>query len=351
MNRRLRITLIAAAATVLVALAAALVLAYVMLRPERFTRTLRASARGAGLELTLTAPAHPTLWPRPGVRLQGLQLFVRGQSNPLLVADSGRIVVPWRTVLGGDAAITTLELDAPRLDLGQLQRALANLPVASGKPPDLPRIDTGITIRHGALVRDNKLLLQGIDLHTGALTPARLFTLDAQAQYATGTQGLLKLQFTPRTGADGEIVLDQLRLDMRSGKQAGAHLQGRATWSGGARLQLDLAGHMQAQAGTQYSISVQTDAPATGTMHLKIDGASGHADLHLSLPQLSAWWQGIVGPYRSGALTPPPVDGSVDADELDLGGLRIKGLKLRSGKQDAPASASSAAPPPKGSGK
>jgi hypothetical protein len=350
MSRRLRITLMTAAATVLVVLAAALVLAYVMLRPERFTRTLRASARDAGLELTLTAPAHPTLWPRPGVRLQGLQLFVQGQSNPLLVADGGRIVVPWRTVLGGAPAITTLELDAPRLDLGQLQRALANLPVASGKPPTLPRIDTGISIRQGALVRDNELLLQDIDLHTGALTPRHPFTLDAQAKYETGRPGLLKLQFTPHTATDGGIVLDHLQLDIRSGKQAGAQLHGRATWAGGSRLQLDLAGRMQAQADSPYNVSVQSDAPGSGTLHLKIDGTSGNADMHLSPQQLSDWWQSLVGTYRPGALTPPPVNGSIDADELDLGGIRIQGLKLRSGNA-VPAGAGSAAPPPKGAGK
>ena len=350
MSRRLRITLMTAAATVLVVLAAALVLAYVMLRPERFTRSLRESARGAGLELDLTAPAHPTLWPRPGVRLEGLQLFVQGQSNPLLVADSGRIVVPWRTVLGGDAAITTLELDAPRLDLGQLQRALANLPVGSGQPPTLPRIDTGITIRNGALVRDNQLLLQDIDLHTGALTPRRPFTLDAQARSDRGQQGLLKLQFTPRTAADGGIVLDGLHLGIRSGKQAGAQLAGTARWSGGARLQLDLAGTMQAQPGRPYRVSVQSDAPAAGTMHLKIDGPSGHADLHLSPPQLAGWWQSLVGTYRPGALAPPPLKGSIDADELDLGGIHVKGLQLHSGI-DAPASAGTASAPPKDAGK
>jgi uncharacterized protein involved in outer membrane biogenesis len=350
MSRRLRITLIAISATVLVVLASALVLAYVMLRPERFTRSLRASANEAGLELNLTAPAHPTLWPRPGVRLEGLQLFVQGQSNPLLVADGGRIVVPWRTVLGGDAAITTLELDAPRLDLGQLQRALANLPVASGQPPTLPRIDTGITIRNGALVRDNRLLLQDIDLHTGALTPRRPFTLDAQAQWDSGKQGLLKLQFTPRTAADGGIVLDELRLGIRSGKQAGAQLQGTARWSGGERLQLNLAGTMQAQAGNPYRVSLQSDAPVTGTLHMKIDGPSGRADMHLSPQHLSNWWQSLVGTYRPGALTPPPLKGSVDADELDMGDIHIKGLKLRS-DIDAPASAGTASPPPKGAGK
>jgi len=92
MNRRLRITLLASGITLVVLLATALVLVYVMLRPERFTRTLKAGARQAGLELTLTAPARPSLWPRPGVRLEGLQLFVSGQPYPLLIAERGRIV-------------------------------------------------------------------------------------------------------------------------------------------------------------------------------------------------------------------------------------------------------------------
>jgi AsmA protein len=343
MSRRLRITLIATAGTLLALVATALVLAFVMLRPERFTRTLRASARSAGLELNLTAPAHPTLWPRPGVRLQGLQLFVQGQPYPLLVADSGRIVVPWRTVLGGDIAITTLELDAPRLDLGQLQRALSTLPDGNGKAPGLPRIDTGITIRNGALVHDNQLLLQDIDLHTGALMPDHRFTLDAQAHGEGGQQGVLKLQFTPRAHTDEAIALDDLRLDAHAGKIAGMQLDGRARWSGGAKLDLHLTGHLHPDAGDEYAIAVQTDPPPAppGSVHLKVDGKAAHADLHLSPRQVSEWWQRMAGKFTPGALPPPPLKGSIDADELDFGSIRIKGLKVRS-TDTTPAAAGSA---------
>jgi len=353
MSRRLRITLLASATVLVLLLASALVLVYVMLRPERFTQTLKAGARQAGLQLTLTAPAHPSLWPRPGVRLEGLQLYVSGQPYPLLIAESGRIVVPWRTLLGGTTAITKLQLDAPRLDLDQLQRALGNLPVGNGKgPPSLPRIDTGVTIRDGALIRNGQPTLEHIDLHTGALVPGQPFILDAEARNDGQQMRLLKLSFTPRRAKDGAIALDKLVLDGRSGQHAALHLAGQARWSGGARLQLELAGQWMTRKGDPYKIAL-TGKPTPGTpqeFHLEVDGKAGSADLRLSPSRLTAWWQQITGAYSPGPLPTPPLDGRVKAAELNLGDLHARDLELTSG--DAlPAPAASVAKPaakPKG---
>jgi uncharacterized protein involved in outer membrane biogenesis len=346
MNRRLRITLLSVAGIMLLLATAALVLAYVMLRPERFTGILRNSARNAGMELTLTAPAKPTLWPRPGVRLQGLQLYVQGQSYPVLVADSGRIVVPWRTLLDGKSAITKLELNAPRLDLGQLRRALATLPEGSGKSAKLPRIDTGITIRNGALVHDNEQLLQDIDLHTGALVPDQAFSLVAHARNAAGQPQQLKLQFKPRMATQHAIELSDMLVDVHAGKTDSVQLRGTARWAGNGQAQLHLSGRLHTQASGDYDIAVQTaPTPTAGdTLHLKVQGKAGKADLNLSPDQVAVWWQRIVGAYAPGALPPPPVDGSIDAQQIDLGPIQIKGLKLRSGSA-IPAPAASTADP------
>lgn len=345
MSRRLRITLLATGATLALLLATALVLLYVMLRPQRFTQTLKAGARQAGLTLTLTAPARPSLWPNPGVRLEGLQLYVSGQPYPLLIAESGRIVVPWRTLLGGDTAITKLQLDTPRLDLDQLQRALANLPAGNGAP-DLPRIDTGITIRNGTLIRNNQLMLDHIDLHTGALVPGQPFVLDAEAGNDGKQTRLVKLSFTPQRTHDGAIALDKLRLDARSGEHVALQLSGAARWMGGARLQLGLTGQWTTAKGDPYKISLSSD-PKPDTprqFHLKVDGKAGSADLQLSPAKLTAWWRHITGAYTPGPLPAPPLDGTVKAAELNLGELHAKGLELSSG--DAlPAAAASSKPP------
>ncbi len=346
MTRRLRITLLSLTGLLLVLAATGLILVYVMLRPERFTAMLRDSARDAGMQLTLAAPARPSLWPRPGVRLQGLQLFVQGQSYPLLVADNGRIVVPWRTLLGGSTAITTLELDAPRLDLDQLRQAVAALPASQAAAPQLPRIDTGIRIHDGALVQGRTTLLRHVELRTGALMPDHPFGLDADAEDTSGRGQQLHLSFTPHRTPGQDIELAGLRLDVRSGKSASMQLAGRARWSGGGKGQLDLSGLAHAASSGNYALSLSmAPAPAPpGSLRLKLDGKAGKADLVVSPLQWSAWWRRIAGAYVPGALPPPPLVGTLDAERIDIGSLHISGLKLRSDGA-APASAGSTAAP------
>lgn len=333
MSRRLRIALLGSAITLVVLLASALMLVYAMLRPERFTRTLQASARQAGLTLTLTSPARPSLWPRPGVRLDGLQLYVSGHAYPLLIAKRGRIVVPWRTLLGSGADIATLQLDTPRLDLDQLRSALAALPASSSSAPDLPHIGTGVTIIDGALIHNNRVLLDHLELHTGSLLPGHVFTLDAAARDTDKHKRLLKLQFTPQRARDGSILLNDLGLQARAGSRGALELGGTAQWMGGPRFRLDVSGRWTTQSGAPYRIAMSSE-PVPGaplTLEFKVDGKDVAADLRLSPTQLSAWWRHMAGAYVPGPLPLPPMDGSVDAKELKVGDLEVKGLKLRSG--------------------
>ncbi len=345
MSRRLRITLLAAAATLATLAAVALLLVYVMLRPERFTRTLQQSARQAGLELTLTAPAHPSLWPRPGVRLQGLQLFVEGQSYPLLVADGGRVVVPWHTIFTGSSDITTLQLDAPRLDLGQLRQALTAWSGRKGSTSQLPKIGTGITLRDGALAMDNRVLLHHIQLHTGPLQPGKLFQLDAQARHRDNPPWRLKLDFTPREPQRGAVELSQIHVDARSGPSR-IELAGQAGWSRTAPMQLQLAGEITSGKKTHYQVALSIAPPPapTGTLHLAVKGPTTQADLLLSPRQLAAWWQRMTGRFIPGPLPQLPLKGSISARSLDLGPVRIEGLQLHS-DDTAPAAAGTAPTP------
>ncbi|GAB3027152.1 hypothetical protein GCM10027285_06690 [Oleiagrimonas citrea] len=345
MSRRLRITLLSVAGVALALVLAALVLTYVMLRPARFTETLRSAARNAGLELTLTAPARPTLWPRPGVQLQGLQVFAKNQADPILIADHGQIVVPWRALFGGPTAINKLELDSPRLDLDQLQYALNELPTKSTGQPSLPSIDAGVSIRNGTLVRDNSVLLQDVSLQTGALSSGRTFSLNASGQSASGKNLRLTLMFTPLETARGAIELKDLKLSGYGGKDSRIQLAGNATWLGGPKLAIALHGEMAVKGSDSYRIDVGSDTPDArlgGRLHVKLEGPQTSADLHLSPLELAAWWKRIAGDHAPGPLPPPPIDGTVDADALTFGDVQIKGLKLRSGSA-LPAAASSAA--------
>ncbi|KGI77212.1 AsmA family protein [Oleiagrimonas soli] len=346
MSRRLRITLLSIAGVVLALVIAALIVAYVLLRPARFTETLRGAARNAGLELTLSAPARPTLWPRPGVQLQGMQVFAKNQADPILIADHGQIVVPWRTLFGGPTAINRLELDSPRLDLNQLQLALSALPSKPGGGASLPSIDAGIAIHNGTLVRNNAVLLQNASLQTGALLPGHPFSLTASGESASGEDLRLSLTFTPQKNPQGAIDLRQLRLNAYGDKDSKLQLSGEAQWLGGPKLSLALKGDMTLHGGQLYQLDVGSDAADTrlgGRLHVKIQGPKTSADLQLSPLELSAWWKRIAGDHPPGPLPPPPVDGSLDADALSFGDVQIKGLKLRSGTA-VPAVAGSSAP-------
>lgn len=347
LSRRARITWLSIAGGVALLLLVAVVLAYVMLRPERFTRTLRNAARSAGLELTLTSPAHASLWPKPGVQLEGLQLFVQGHADPVLIASHGMLVVPWRTLLGGPIAITRLELDSPRLDLDQLRAALARMSSGSGAAPRLPAIDTGASIRDGTLVSGNAVLLQNVNIQTGALKPGKVFTLDLDASRRSGRVMSVQLHFTPKHPAKSGIDLEDIALVARSGHQARLEMTGHALWQGGSALDLALAGTLYLDDQRAYRLAVDSVAGSNappGLLRMKLDGPASHIDMRLSPGALANWWQTVAGNQPPGPLPQPPMDGSIQARRIDLGPLKIKGLELRSG--DAVPAASGSTPTP-----
>src|SRR6185312_13350638 len=105
-------------------------------------------------------PASPTLFPRPALDLQGITLNAQDATVPILFAEHGRLDLPWRTLFGGPTVITQLKIESPRVDLDALQAWLAALPARPDNgPPNIPRIDTGVSISHGSLVRGDQLLL------------------------------------------------------------------------------------------------------------------------------------------------------------------------------------------------
>ncbi|HET7359115.1 MAG TPA: membrane assembly protein AsmA [Rhodanobacteraceae bacterium] len=343
MSRRLRLSLLIAAGVVAAAALALLLAVYLMLQPARFTDLLRNSARQAGLELTLAAPAEPTLWPQPALVLRGLTLSAQGQ--PVLVAVRGRLVLPWHTLLGGPPAITRLELDAPRLDLEALRIALAQLPQHAGGAPNMPRIDAGILITDGSLVRGDSVLLDHIRLQTGVLAPGQVFDLQLDAQGPGGQPYAFTLRMTPRLARD-MLVFDAVHLAASSPPQSQAQLDGTAQWRGGANLAMSLQGHLSQTPARDYAMAVQL-LPASGdtpfVLGLKLDGADLHADLQLQPLQLAAWWSDVAGSGAAGNLPLPPLDGHVEAAKLDFGAVHIEGLQLRAGNA-LPAAGSAPAP-------
>jgi AsmA family len=346
MNRRLRIGLLAVAGIVAALIVAALIAMYVVLQPERFTALLQSRARASGLELTLANPASPTLWPKPSLELDGITLHGNGGNTPLIVAARGKLVLPWRTLLGGEATISRLEIEGARIDIDAVSAYLDTLPPRpSTAGAILPEIDAGFRVSRSTLLRGNRLLLSNVDIDAGRLANNHRFTLSLDASTADETPYSLAIATTPSL-AHGVLTLGDLDIDAGSKNHFGAKLHGDATWRGGADVGASMAGRVTRTEAAPYDVVLgvtpanQQDPLSIG---LKIDGAQDHADLHLPPLAMTDWWSGMQAGQPP---TLPPVEGTIDAAQVDIGSVHIKGLRVRSVPgSTAPAATSTAAAP------
>lgn len=357
---------------VLAALAiAAAIYVHGLLQPQRFTSLLENDLAAVGLRLEMRAPAEPTLFPRPAVQLQGFTLTAIGSSTPILQAAGATIVVPWRALLHGEVAIERIDVDAPRLDLGELQTLFARLPRrAGGGAPRLPTIATGIRMSHGTLTRGGSPLLFDFALQTGALAPGQTFQLDASARSAGGRRFAFNMDTVPSAPHDGAIDFDPLRIQVTSDPGPALLVNGQGTWRGGENLVLRLGGTLRhrrtapavaSTAAAAASAAVAAAAPGertvadkvaidlspTGADHrllvnVKLDGDDAHVAMRLRPTEFGAWWKRMVAATPGLPPAPLPFEGTAQLGELDLGWLKATGLRLDAG----PAVAATAAPRP-----
>jgi AsmA protein len=344
MNRRLRIGLFVVAGIVGAVVLAALIAMYVVLQPERFTALLQSRARVAGLELTLANPASPTLWPKPSLELDGIMLRGADGGTPLIVASRGKIVLPWRTLMGGEATISRLEIEGARIDLDAVSAYLEALPPRpSTAGAILPEIDAGFRVSRSTLLRGNRLLLSNVDIDAGRLASGHRFTLSVDASTADEATYALDLSTTPSLDR-GVLKLAGVDLDLASKDRFSAKLRGDATWRGGADVGASLAGQLARPGTAPYNLVLGV-TPANQqdplSFALKVDGEHDHADLHMPPLALADWWAGMQA-GRSPTL--PPVQGSVDATQVDVGAVHIKGLRVRATPM-SPAASTTTAPP------
>ncbi|MEI7035908.1 AsmA family protein [Fulvimonas yonginensis] len=342
MTRRLRLFLIGLAGVLLAGLLVLLVTVYLLLQPQRFTVLLQSQAAKAGLDLSLASPATPTLFPRPALELEGLTLTAQGASMPILLAARGRLALPWRTLFGGPTAISRLEIDAPRVDLDALQAWLSSLPSGSSGTPAIPRIDTGVRIARGTLVRSNHLLLRDFALDAGSLLSGEPFPLLVSAKDAAGIPMQLRLTATPRIEGSA-LRLDDVDLELTRGAMLSVRLAGEAHWHGAADAAATLAGSLEEVDAGHYEVSVRL-TPANQNdpllLALKLDGPGNHVDLRLPPLALARWWSRLGDP-EGPRLSAPPGAGSVQAAALDAAGVHVEGLQL----ELTPAAAASTAAP------
>lgn len=365
-----------AIATILVALAIAVaVYVHNLLQPDRFTALLENDLAAIGLKLRLQAPAEPTLFPRPGVQLQGFSLTDIGSNRPVLQAAGATIVVPWRALLHGEIAIERVDVAAPHVHLDELESLLARLPHHAG-PPRLPTITTGIHMNQGTLSRNGAPLLFDFSVDTGALAPGQAFRLRAAARSATGRRFTGVLTMVPSAAHDGAIDFQPLSLYLAEQQGAALQLHGRGSWRGGEDIAMQLQGTLRhralappapASTGTPASAAsaaktpaataeAATDniafdvSPARGhaplTVALKLDGDDTHADMRLHPTEFGRWWKRILAAQTGQPSGPLPFTGKAEVQQLDLGWLKAKGLSIDAGPDLAPAPASTASSMP-----
>ena len=345
MSPRLRRILAIVGASALAVLLLLVGSVYFLLQPDRFTAMLQNQAANAGLELNLSRPASPSLFPRPALDLHGITINAQGANRPILLASGGRLALPWRTLLGGPTVITRLEINSPRVDLDALQAWINALPArGQDTPPDIPRIDTGVSIDHGSVVRGDQLLLGNLSLEAGSLASGVPFPLSVSANTADGMPLQLRLSATPRIQGNA-LQLENIALYLSQGAATHMQLAGSARWHGAADAAASLTGTLDHATAGQYAISLAltpADQSKPLLLSLKLDGPDNHADLRLPPLALARWW-GHVGSGDNTQLTVPPGSGHADIAKIDMGGITIEGLTLRAG-DEVPAAASAAAP-------
>jgi uncharacterized protein involved in outer membrane biogenesis len=345
MSHRLRLILLILGGLVLAAVLAVVTAVYLLLQPDRFTAMLQSQVRDAGLELSLASPASPTLFPHPALELSGITLNAQGANAPILLASRGRLALPWQTVFGGAPVITRLEIDSPRVDLDALQDWLAALPAQpAGAPPNIPRIDTGISISRGSVVRGDELLLGNVALKAGSLISGQPFPVSASATIGADTPLQLRLSATPRIQGNA-LQLDNIALHLSQGSALTLILNGNAHWHGATDAAASLAGKLDHANAGQYDLSLKltpADQDSPLLLALKLDGPDNHADLRLPPLELMHWWNQL-GNQQGPELTVPPGNGHAEIARFETGGISIEGLTLQAGS-DVPASASTTAP-------
>ena len=334
-----------------VAVTAALVVVgaiYFLLQPDRFTAMLQSQARAAGLELNLASPASPTLFPRPALDLAGITINAQNANVPILLAARGQLALSWRTLFGGPTVISQLQIDAPRVDLGALQAWLASLPAQpEGVPTNIPRIDTGVRIERGSIVRGDQLLLGNLSLDAGSLQSGQPFPLRLSATTADGTPLQLQFSATPRIH-ENSLQLDDVALHVLQGSSLALTLNGKARWHGAADAAADLSGRLEQASVDQYLISLRltpADQSDPLLLALKLDGPDNHIDLRLPPLGLAQWWSTLSGAEVK-PLRLPPASGNLEMAHFAAGGVSIEGLTLDTDdKSPAPASTAAVAKP------
>lgn len=167
---RRRARLLAALLVLLAVLAATL--AWLSRPPQVAGLVLRQAGDALGLEIRFDGAAEYRLRGVPHLMVRGLEARRPGSDVPLLSARRAYLALPWSTLRarGADLTVERIELDAPRLDLAELQAWLATRPEGDG--PRVPTLTRGLRVT-GGIVEGGDWSVHGIGVDVPFLAPAR----------------------------------------------------------------------------------------------------------------------------------------------------------------------------------
>lgn len=141
-------------------------------RPSQVSWIVLAQAgRALNLEIDAAGASEYRLRGTPMLEVRDLVARVPGSDKPLLRASRAYLAVPWTTIRagGGSLDLERVELDAPQLDIAELNRWLAARP-ASAEPVKLPRLSRGARVRDARAIGEG-WSVEGIGLDFAELDP------------------------------------------------------------------------------------------------------------------------------------------------------------------------------------
>lgn len=351
MSRRLRTWLI-----FLVIIAALLLLSLRWIaQPDRVAAMILTRAGTAlGLEITAGGASEYRLLGTPMLAVRDVVAKQPGAATPLLRAKRIYLTLPWSTIRAGgtDMTVKRVELEAPQLDIAELQRWLATRPPSETK---IPTLTEGLQVVDGQVIGDG-WTVRAFDLDLPSLYPDRRVRAQARGRVDVGATrlpfdmhaALTKPAVGAGLGLSGRVAVESGNWKLPMKFVLGGRLHSGADGIGLDRMKLgadaryvsgdsDMPFVLGIAGPLRYREAVLSIAPAGSVVHgdgpiptLNAHGRIEFADaLSLQLAgRLAAWpdaWPALPAPIgASKSPLPFALDYIGKADFSDTASLRLQ---------------------------
>lgn len=315
-----------------------------LLQPERLSAFLLQQARDAtGLDITLSAPADVGLWPDLHLELDGLSARIPGTDAVVLQAEAVEVVLPWSALGAETIQLRSLRLQAPVLDVDAMTRWLESRDQDGPPAPfRLPQIDAAVSVASGR-IESADWAVSGLELALPFLRPGEQARVVASGTVASGSRppAAFDARFEFAPSPDGnELRFAPLALELRTSRESApwARIEGAATLQTSEALHLDLVATLPAWPSGWPALPLP-DNGASGEVRVDLDyrGATdlqGDATLSVSrgdaavrgrlrVGDVFAWFDDPLANFL------PPLQGEINADRLQSGGIELRGVRIR----------------------